>query len=110
MLQPFVEGVTTRRTSVMAALAHGVPTVTTTGRLTEPLWRTTGAVGLAPADDPTALATVASSLLDNRVARERIGAAGRAAYDDHFDVRHTIAALRGRPEGRTIQRAEALVS
>jgi hypothetical protein len=110
MLQPFVEGVTTRRGSVMAALVHGVPTVTTTGRLTESLWRTTGAVALAPADDPTALATVASSLLENREARERIGAAGRAAYDDHFDVRHTIAALGRRPDGRTVQRAEVLVS
>jgi len=94
MLQPFVEGVTTRRTSVMAALLHGVPTVTTSGRLTEPLWRQTGAVALAPAADPTALAAVASALLADPTARERLGAAGEAAYDRLFDVRHTIAALR----------------
>jgi glycosyltransferase involved in cell wall biosynthesis len=94
MIQPFVEGVTTRRTSVMAALLHGVPTVTTSGRLTEPLWRQTGAVALAPAADPTALAAVASALLADPEARERLGAAGEAAYDRLFDVRHTIAALR----------------
>ena len=94
MLQPFVEGVTTRRTSVMAALLHGVPTVTTSGRLTEPLWRQTGAVALAPAADPTALAAVASALLADPTARARLGAAGEAAYDRLFDVRHTIAALR----------------
>jgi len=95
MIQPFVEGVTTRRTSVMAALLHGVPTVTTSGRLTEPLWRQTGAVALAPAADPTALAAVASALLADPTARARLGAAGEAAYDRLFDVRHTIAALRG---------------
>jgi glycosyltransferase involved in cell wall biosynthesis len=94
MIQPFVEGVTTRRTSVMAALLHGVPTVTTSGRLTEPLWRQTGAVALAPAADPTALAAVTSALLADPKARERLGAAGEAAYDRLFDVRHTIAALR----------------
>ena len=94
MLQPFVEGVTTRRTSVMAALLHGVPTVTTSGRLTEPLWRQTGAVALAPAADPTALAAVASALLADPTARARLGVAGEAAYDRLFDVRHTIAALR----------------
>lgn len=94
MLQPFAEGVTTRRTSVMAALVHGVPTVTTTGRLTESLWQETGAVAMARAGDPAALADVASRLLADPEARARIGAAGRSAYDAYFDVRHTVAALR----------------
>src|SRR5207248_8710803 len=96
MVQPFEDGVTTRRTSIMAALAHGVPTVTTRGRLTEPLWRASGAVGLAPAGDPTALATVAADLLAEPRRRQRLGAAGRATYDEFFDVRHTVAALRRR--------------
>jgi len=100
MLQPFVEGVTTRRTSVMAALAHGVPTVTTQGRLTEPLWRTTGAVALAPAGDPAALAALTSELLAEPGRRECIGALGRATYSELFDVRHTIATLCG--SGRAI--------
>jgi len=102
MLQPFEDGVTTRRTSVMAALAHGVPTVTTSGRLTEPLWRASGAVELAPAGDPAALATVAADLLAEPRRRERLGVAGRAVYDELFDVRHTVAALRRRSD-RTLQ-------
>ena len=109
MVQPFAEGVTTRRTSVMAALAHGVPTVTTSGRLTEPLWWRTRAVELAPAGDPTALATLTAELLADRARRERIGAAGRLTYDALFDVRHTIATLRG-PVGRMLDRAEALAT
>ena len=35
VLQPFPDGVTTRRTSVMAALSNGRPVLTTTGHLTE---------------------------------------------------------------------------
>jgi glycosyltransferase involved in cell wall biosynthesis len=109
MLQPFVEGVTTRRTSVMAALVHGVATVTTAGALTEPLWRETRAVALAPARDPAALATLAASLLGEGEARARLGAAGRAAYDAHFDVRHTIAALDGSVRGAA-RAADAVVA
>ncbi|MBD5654927.1 MAG: glycosyltransferase, partial [Candidatus Eremiobacteraeota bacterium] len=38
LIQPFEEGVTARRSSVAAALALGVPLITTTGVLTEPFW------------------------------------------------------------------------
>jgi glycosyltransferase involved in cell wall biosynthesis len=93
MIQPFADGVTTRRTSVMAALAHGVPTVTTTGPLTEPLWAESGAVALARADDATGMAMIAASLLDSPDDRERLGSAARETYDRYFDLRHTIAAL-----------------
>jgi glycosyltransferase involved in cell wall biosynthesis len=96
MLQPYAEGVTTRRTSVMAALVHGVATVTTSGRLTEPLWQETGAVALARAGDPSALAAIASRLLGDPETRARIGTTGRSVYDACFDVRHTVAALRSR--------------
>ena len=109
MLQPFVAGVTTRRTSVMAALHHGVPTVTTAGPLTEPLWRETGAAALAAAGDPTALAGAARALLEDPEARARLAAAGRAVYDAHFDVRLTIAALR-RPRHRAVESAGVMVA
>ncbi|HYW08022.1 MAG TPA: hypothetical protein VE913_13760, partial [Longimicrobium sp.] len=41
-LQPYPDGVTARRTTAMAALANGVPLVTTDGAFTEPLWRGSG--------------------------------------------------------------------
>src|SRR2546421_747505 len=50
LVQPFPDGVTTRRTSLMAGLALGRPIVTTGGFNTEPLWKETGAVFLAPPD------------------------------------------------------------
>ena len=55
MLQPYSDGINTRHTSAMAALAHGRPVVTTVGRLTEPLWIESRAVALVPAQDAAAL-------------------------------------------------------
>src|SRR5262249_30581407 len=51
LVQPYPDGITTRRTSAMAGLQHGVPTVTTTGALTEPIWAASEAVALIPVDD-----------------------------------------------------------
>jgi len=51
LLQPYEDGVTTRRGSIIAALALGVPVVTTTGRMTEPLWRASAAVTLVADGD-----------------------------------------------------------
>ena len=93
MLQPYPDGISSRRTSAMAALAHGVAVATTTGWLTEPLWGEAGAVALAPADDSEALADAAASLVTSAEAREQLAQRGRALYDARFDLRHTIAAL-----------------
>ena len=37
-VQPYPDGITSRRTSAMACLSRARPVVTTTGHLTEPLW------------------------------------------------------------------------
>jgi glycosyltransferase involved in cell wall biosynthesis len=94
MVQPYPDGISTRRTSAMAALAHGVAVVSTSGWLTESLWQSADAVALAPVDDPVSLARKIGELLASADARARVGAAGRQLYDARFDVRHTIAILR----------------
>ncbi len=94
-LQPYPDGVTTRRTSVMAGLKNGVPTVSTTGALTETIWTTTGAVALAPAGDADAIVERTAALLDDPPSRAALGERGRAVYAAHFSMAHTVATLRG---------------
>jgi glycosyltransferase involved in cell wall biosynthesis len=93
VVQPYPDGVTTRRTSVMAGLASGVATVTTDGALTEPVWAATAAVALAPAGDAGAIAAAAVALLHDPAARVALGEAGRRAYDSHFSLDRTIDVL-----------------
>jgi glycosyltransferase involved in cell wall biosynthesis len=94
MLQPYVDGVSSRRTSTMTALAHGVPVVTTAGKFTEPLWSASEAVALAPAHDVDELVRSAARLLPNEMARQRLAAAAKKLYEEHFHPRRTIDALR----------------
>ncbi|HYM23048.1 MAG TPA: glycosyltransferase family 4 protein [Vicinamibacterales bacterium] len=94
MMQPYPDGVSTRRTSAMAALAHGRPIVTTTGWLTERLWEESEAVALVAVDAPDQMAAAVARLLDDEPARRALSERARALYTDRFDVSHTIRALR----------------
>jgi glycosyltransferase involved in cell wall biosynthesis len=94
MIQPYPDGISARRTSAMAALAHGRPVVTTVGRLTESLWTESGAVATVPVDDATRLAPLAISLLESHSERQRLALSGAALYQERFELCHTINALR----------------
>jgi glycosyltransferase involved in cell wall biosynthesis len=94
MLQPYIDGVSSRRTSVMVGLSHGLPVVTTSGRLTESLWQESKAVALSPVEDLEALVKTAEGLLTNEGERRRMSDAARSLYDERFDVKRTISALR----------------
>ena len=54
LVQPYLDGISTRRSSAMAGLALGVPIVSNAGVATEALWVDSGAIALVPADDPPA--------------------------------------------------------
>ena len=95
MLQPYPDGISSRRTSAMVGLSHGRAIVTTSGWLTEPLWAEARAVVLGPVDDPHALAVATATILFDVSQREEIGRRGAALYDARFDLRHAVAALRG---------------
>jgi glycosyltransferase involved in cell wall biosynthesis len=98
VVQPFPDGVTTRRTSVMAALHNGRPVLTTTGHLTEPVWSETGAVAMTPAGDTPALVAAARSLLSHPADLAALAARGDDAYRRNFALVHTIHALRRNDE------------
>lgn len=93
MVQPYPDGITTRRTSVMAPLANGVATVSTAGDLTERIWNDTKAVALAPAGASSAIAGKIIGLLEEPAARAALSLAGRRAYDAYFSIERSVDAL-----------------
>ena len=94
LIQPYIDGVSSRRTSLMAGLAHGRPVVTTSGRLTESLWTENEAVVLVPIENVSALADATVRLLADEARRLRMSVAARALYHERFDVKRTVTALR----------------
>jgi glycosyltransferase involved in cell wall biosynthesis len=94
LIQPYPDGISSRRTSAMAGLALGVPIVTTAGALTEPLWAETGCVALVSVNDWQRLAEESLRLLSDDRARRDLASRGRDVYARQFDLSHTICALR----------------
>jgi glycosyltransferase involved in cell wall biosynthesis len=90
---PFPDGVSGRRSSLMAALALGLPAVTTDGALTEALWRETHGVALAPALDDSAFAALVDATLADRANLARLGANGRDLYVRHFSRERALDRL-----------------
>lgn len=95
LLQPYPDGVTTRRTSVMAGMAHGVPVVTTSGELTEALWIESGAVAMTPAGEWGQFVQEAERLLASPDNLDWVGRRGRELYTERFETSKSITALRG---------------
>ena len=78
----------------MAALAHGIPAVTTCGRLSEDFWRSTDAVSVAPAGDTAAIAAALSELLSDPARRRQMAVLARETYEQRFSLRRVIDTLR----------------
>jgi hypothetical protein len=94
MLQPYPDGASSRRGSLMAAISHGRPVVTTAGPLTEPLWHSSSAVLLVPAGDDSEMIAAAENLLMNSSERLRLSRQARDFYNRQFDLRNIISNLR----------------
>ena len=93
-VQPYPDGISSRRTSAMTCLAHGKPVVTTTGHLTESLWAETGAVVLTSLGDGRAFATAVIELLADRHARRSVAVRGQTVCADRFSVHRVVETLR----------------
>jgi glycosyltransferase involved in cell wall biosynthesis len=93
LVQPYLDGVSARRGTVMASLALGRPLVTNTGHLTEPLWRELGAAALVEGTDPAALAEATERLLARPEERTALGARAAEVYRERFSLERTLEAL-----------------
>jgi hypothetical protein len=104
-LQPYPDGADTRRTSLMACLANGVPTVSTRGRFTT-MDITLSCVGDPLADDPQGVGEVAAQIYEDP-GITYVGAfkdmplreATRAAYQQYFAIEHTVTRLLADEDG-----------
>jgi glycosyltransferase involved in cell wall biosynthesis len=97
-LLPTHDGVSTRRSSLMAALSHGLPVVGTSGRLTDALLHRSGALLLSPADDLEAFLEHVITVAEDAERRRQLAERGLALYREHFCwpvvIERLLAALR----------------
>jgi hypothetical protein len=114
LIQPYPDGVSARRGSAMAGLALGVPTVTNTGFLSEPIWGTESAgVAVTPSPQPGDFVPAIEALLALPSGnRAEMGRAAATWYRSHFALECTIARLlstEGPPDPR-VRRMQSLSS
>lgn len=92
LLQPYVDGVSGRRTTTISALEHGIPVATTFGALSEPFWKDSRAVAVVPAQAPHLLAAATEQLLaDDRHAEAQSAAV--ALYLARFEPGVALAPM-----------------
>jgi glycosyltransferase involved in cell wall biosynthesis len=102
LLQPYPDGVTSRRTSIMAGLGLGIPVITNSGHLTESLWSSMRAVALAADPSVAAYAPLVAELLESDEARHRLARAGVEAYQRFFALERTVAVLQGKQQAMNL--------
>jgi glycosyltransferase involved in cell wall biosynthesis len=101
-MAPLVDGVSTRRTTAMAALQHGLPVVATDGPLTDDLFRKTPhAIHLVPAGRPALFAAEVVRLAERPAERASLGSAAEVLYRSCLDwpvsARRLLQACGGKP-------------
>ena len=94
MIQPYPDGASSRRTSLLAPLAHGVPLVTTSGPSSEPFWLSTADLAAVPAGDVTAFVAETQRLVQDEDARRRCSMAEKALYEKFFTIERIAESLR----------------
>lgn len=94
LVQPYADGVSSRRTSMMAGLALGKAIVTTHGPATESVWLDQDLVAASATDDVIGLQTHAERLVADVRERTALGERARVGYERNFSMRRTVDTLR----------------
>ncbi len=93
LLLPFPDGVTGRRTTMMAALGLGKAVVTNAGEHSESVWSREGCVVLTNGETEVMTAEVLA-LLDDPARRAELGRRARRVYGERFAVEALVPRLR----------------
>jgi glycosyltransferase involved in cell wall biosynthesis len=81
---PMLDGVSTRRTTVVTFVQHGLPVAGTLGRATDDVLIASGAFEVLPRGSAAAMAALVIALLGDAQERERMSAAARRLFDAHL--------------------------
>ena len=94
-LVPIAGGVSSRRTSLMTALQHGIPTVSTFGEATDAMLIAENgkAFLLADTNHSETFTESVLRLVNDKVLQEKIGAHGKVLYNREFSWEHTARRL-----------------
>jgi glycosyltransferase involved in cell wall biosynthesis len=99
-LAPFVDGVSTRRTTVMAALQHAIPVVGTRGSLTDGSLALDAGLVLADGGCSEKFVLAATQLAESPEEARSVALAGRQLYEREFEwpvlARRLLAELHSR--------------
>ena len=98
VLQPYPDGISSRRTSAMAGVALGRAVVSHEGAQTESIWRERHAVVLARDESTEAFVHATGPLLHDPPLAASIGEKARALYQEQFSIERTIERLRSAAE------------
>ena len=81
---PYVNGASTRRTTLMAFVQHGLPSASLDGVATSELLRTSGALRLSPEGEPDAFVRLLEALVADRDGRAAMSACAERLYREHL--------------------------
>ena len=91
---PFADGASLRRTSLLTALAHGLPVVSTYPKQPSPVIQESDALLLVPPDDPPALSRTLRRLYEDRALADTLSTSARQ-FSQRFSwpriAAHTLA-------------------
>ncbi len=96
LLQMYDDGVSSRRGSLLAGVALGMPIVANEGNSTEPLWGQQKLVALTRGVREDMVAAV-ERLTDQPEERKSLGSRAKAGYQRFFSIEQTIRVLRESP-------------
>ena len=87
-LAPFVDGLSSRRSSTISLMAHGIPIVSTLGPLTDPDIFGDSPIRLVPLGEEAGFYRAIEDLLRSAEERKRVGDLTRTFYARHFAWAH----------------------
>jgi glycosyltransferase involved in cell wall biosynthesis len=94
LLQLYPDGASAARGTLIAALASGVPVVTTSGPATDRLLLDSGAM-LFPEENPQSIRAAIELLQENPALAEEFGARAQRLYDEAFHPSVIVSKIRG---------------